>query len=587
VLLAMALLGTAAAFVGASALGNPVLTDVAVTLGVSVGVLVGVAKAQAARTRPPKGPMGDDAEPSPQAPEEEEPPAAPEIPSSRTGSIVRSRPNRALAWLRDWFRDLGELGTIQVATAAAGLLAVFVEVLSDFSPSAPDAWTAGLGVTACLTAAGLAGTAVHYLAGLDPDRLPEAPGLCRGARVVTWILVVGGAAIGLAWLGQVSVLRIVHLVILTAIAAVCYGLLSAKQPPVKTAPMFPVDLDVLSMLGGRTNVFASILDAGERQLGIDLRSTWALTVVRRSVEPLAIGLCLVGWLSTALSVVGAGEQGLVERLGTPVSGPPLEPGLHMHWPWPVDRVFRIPVRRVQMLTVGHEGQEEGGPEDVLWARQHAANEYTLLLGNGRDLITVDAAVQFRIADPRAWRYHSQNPREMLLAIAYRAVMRTTVNRTLAEALSENVVTTTARMRAMVQEEADALGLGVEVLGFTVGGMHPPVPVALDYQAVVSAELRKVTEVINAQAIRNLTVPAAEAASLTNENAARAQGTEALARASGEAWAFLALQAQYRAAPEEYYFRRRLETLDKNLTGHRFTVVDSRFQRDGGVLWLTP
>ncbi len=49
-----------------------------------------------------------------------------------------------------------------------------------------------------------------------------------------------------------------------------------------------------------------------------------------------------------------------------------------------------------MVSVGHEGQEEGGPENVLWAVEHAANEYTLLLGNGRDLITVDAAVQFRI-----------------------------------------------------------------------------------------------------------------------------------------------------------------------------------------------
>ena len=78
------------------------------------------------------------------------------------------------------------------------------------------------------------------------------------------------------------------------------------------------------------------------------------------------------------------------------------------------------------MTVGHEGEEEGGPENVLWARQHAANEYTLLLGNGRDLITVDAAVQFRIADARAWRYHCQNPADALRAIAYRAVMRSTV-----------------------------------------------------------------------------------------------------------------------------------------------------------------
>ena len=43
--------------------------------------------------------------------------------------------------------------------------------------------------------------------------------------------------------------------------------------------------------------------------------------------------------------------------------------------------------------------------------------------------------------------------------------------------SENLKAMTARMQTMVQEDADALGLGVEVLGFTVGGMHPPVPVA--------------------------------------------------------------------------------------------------------------
>ena len=54
------------------------------------------------------------------------------------------------------------------------------------------------------------------------------------------------------------------------------------------------------------------------------------------------------------------------------------------------------------------------------------------------------------------------------------------------------------MREMVQQDADALGLGVEVVGFTVGGMHPPVPVASAYQAVVSAALGKVTAVVNAQ-----------------------------------------------------------------------------------------
>jgi membrane protease subunit HflK len=237
--------------------------------------------------------------------------------------------------------------------------------------------------------------------------------------------------------------------------------------------------------------------------------------------------------------------------------------------------------------VGHEGQEEGGPEDVLWARQHAANEYTLLLGDGRDLITIDAAVQFRITDLRAWRYGSQNPADALKAVAYRAVMRSTVNLTLSQALSQNVVTLTKQMRSMVQKDADALGLGVEVIGFTVGGMHPPVAVASAYQAVGSAELRKVTAVVNAHIYRNLSVPSAQSEVLKNANAARAQAVTALARASGEAWSFRALADAFRTARVEYMFRRRLEALERGLVGRSFTVIDTRFQRDGGELWMSP
>jgi membrane protease subunit HflK len=175
----------------------------------------------------------------------------------------------------------------------------------------------------------------------------------------------------------------------------------------------------------------------------------------------------------------------------------------------------------------------------------------------------------------------------LKAAAYKAVMRNTVNRTLSEALSENVVALTKQMRSEVQSDADALGLGVEVLGFTVGGMHPPVAVATDYQAVVSAELGKVTAVVNAQAFRNQTVPRAEAYVVEAENSAHAQGAQELGAAAGEAWAFRTVESQYRAAPQEYLFRRRLETLEKGLAQRTYTIVDSRFQRDGGELWIVP
>ena len=592
VLLASAFLGTGGALVAGLLLANPVVLDAAVSLGLATGVLIDVLESQIARAKPPKSDAGPPipvpAE-KPEAPAETPASTEPETPASpeadgRKQSLLQ-RVGAAWHWL--WLHNLGTKEIVRIGTATAGFAVIAILLLFHFAPTPMAPLMAGTVAALFLGASGLAATAAHYLAGIDSAWLPEAQSLCRGARVLAWILASAAVSIGIEWAGQNTVLQILHIPVLAINAAVCYSLLRAKPPGNDGRPgIIPLDIGVLSMLGSRANILGSILDAGERQLGIDLRSTWALTIVRRSLEPLVIGLCLLGWLSTCISVVRVQEVGLVERLGVPFEGQPLEPGLHLHWPWPVDQVIRIPVKIVQTLQVGHEGQESEGPENVLWAVEHAPNEYTLLLGNGRDLITVDATVQYLIADARAWRYHCQNPAAALRAIAYRAVMISTVNRTLSEALSENVATLTGQMRARVQKDADALGLGVQVLTFTVGGMHPPVPVAADYEAVVSAQLGSVTAIVNAQAYRNRTVPTAEALVVVSENEARAEGVRALALAAGQAWSFRTLESQYRIAPEEFFFRRRLETLENSLGGLRFTVVDARFQRDGGEIWLT-
>lgn len=576
---------------------DPVLLQTAISLGLASGTLAGVWLAQGNRWRSPSDPevRPGKAETEPAESTDamgngdslvEGGDIAPLLPGNRL-----QRANRYARRIADWASrarqtfaagaavDFG--GGLAAAGGAAILLTVMISGVVLGPP--PPTRLAAVGVALCLAGVGLVSTAVRYLQQIDPHELPEAGALARGGRVLAWVLVLAAASVVVVWADLLNWQRLIFALVAVANTAVCYDM--ALAAPRSAAPH--IDFAITRVCGSRANVLASLLDAAHAQLGIDLRSTWALTVVRSGLEPLAIALILVAWLSTSLTIVDVHEQALIERLGAAVPGQALDPGLHLHFPWPIDRVFRLPVQRVQTLTVGHEGEEEAGPEDVLWARAHAQNEYTLLLGDGRDLITVDAAVQFRVADARAWFYHSQNPGDALRAIAYRAVMRTTVNKTLSEALSENVVATTARMRAMVQQDADALGLGVEVVGFSIGGMHPPTAVAVDYQSVVSAEVAKVTAIVNAQATRNRMVPYTESEALTGANAARAQGADALAKAAGEAWSFLELQSQFRASPAEYLFRRRLEALESGLAGRRFTVVDSRLQRDGGELWITP
>lgn len=392
---------------------------------------------------------------------------------------------------------------------------------------------------------------------------------------------------GLIWLHQSRWERALHFLLLLIILAVCLEWLTARRNRAPPPRVYPLASATLAALGSRANLLASLLDTAERQLGIDLRSTWALTVLRRSLAPMLVGLGLLAWLSTCFTVVDVDSQGLLEHLGVPAATAPLEPGLHLHAPWPLAKVILVPVQQIQEVDVGHPGQEEGGAENVLWAVEHAPNEYNLVLGNGRDLVTIDAGVQYRITDPRAWHYQTQNPEEALRAIANRAVMKATVNHTLVDMIALNNPELRRQLRDAVQHDADELGLGVHILVFNVGAMHPPVPVAAAYEAVVSAELAKTTAVINAQVYRNQTVPAAATAVITAENAARAQGAQDLALAAGQSWSFRTLEAQYRVAPSEYMFRRRLETLESALAGLKFTVIDARYLRDGGELWFTP
>lgn len=435
------------------------------------------------------------------------------------------------------------------------------------------------------------GTSLNLLvavrfARIERESSPYVLGICRGTRIIAWVLALSSLAALLGWLGQLRCVTYIHAILLALNCILWMNLLLSRVPR-SGCGSFPDALGIFTILGSRMNPVASALDAAQIKLGIDLRSTWAISMVRRSAEPLVFIAMALAWVSTSVTVVGLAEQGVVERLGTRVTGGLLNPGIHIHWPWPIDRVSLVPVERVQMLHIGHAGEEEEqGPEDVLWARQHSSSEYTLLLGNGRDLIAIDAVVQFKIVDPLAWRYHNQNPAEAIRASAYRAVMKSTVSRTLTDTLSENVAVLTSQMRSMVQADADSLGLGVRIVAFTIGGMHPPVRVASDYQAVVSAELGKSTAIVGARADAYQTIPEAKAQAVKLTHDAHAEATLALGRARGEAASYAEVARQYSAAPQVYRFRRRIETLERALPGRSYVVIDQRVERDGGAVWLT-
>ncbi|MEM8994697.1 MAG: protease modulator HflK, partial [Acidobacteriota bacterium] len=310
--------------------------------------------------------------------------------------------------------------------------------------------------------------------------------------------------------------------------------------------------------------------------------TWALTFMRRSLAPLAGGLLVVGWLSTSLVVVEASNVGLLERFGK-VDREPLEPGLHLALPWPMHQVIRVPVHRVQTIPIGFSGAREDA--SILWTVQHAEEEYKLLLGDGRDLVTINASLHYRISDPFAYAYTLQNPDETLAILADRILMQRTVGRSLDGVLSENLAALGAELEGAIQAASDERTLGFEIVDLTLTGLHPPVSVASDYQAVVAARVDQTTKVLQAEAYRAREEPRANGEVASLGNGAQAHRVTRLATARGEAIAFEALQASYGASPEVFALVRYLQSVETQLEGKKFHVIDHTIEEDGGAIWL--
>ncbi len=479
------------------------------------------------------------------------------VASLHASAILRQRRGLERLWPLGW--------------GAIACLATLAPPASAVADSSVSMIAIALGATASICA-----MIARYFREVD---LELAPALAVWWRAAAWFTALSGAALVLR--DRVDLDAAIAGLLWGLTAAVGFeGVVRALWTIARRAQVTGPGSWVLTVLFSTADPISSVFVGLHRAIGVDLRHTWALAWVRTAVFPLTLTLGAIGWLATGVSVVEIEEEGVRERLGRPVATG-LTPGLHLHLPWPLEVVRRVDVHRVREITIGYDGTR--ADTSLLWTRQHAAREHALLLGDGRDLVAVNARLQYRPSDAAAWLYTSRNPEDGLTAIAYRALTERTRGATLEGVLSENLADLAVALEDRIRR--DSTPLGIEVVGLTLDGLHPPVAVAERYQAVVAAQVDRETQIIEAAAYRAAAIPQAEAEAVHLVALARAEHAARLADASGEAGAFLAIAVAQRGAPGSFRLRRRLETVEDGLSNKPLVVIDSRFERDGGVLWV--
>jgi Cu+-exporting ATPase len=327
---------------------------------------------------------------------------------------------------------------------------------------------------------------------------------------------------------------------------------------------------------------------------------------------IGLAVALVGavaWGASGFARVEVDEVGVVRRFGKLEAD--LAPGLHLRWPWPIETVTRIRPGEVRIVEVGSRPDPDdrptpaagrlrrpgspfpGGDAGQTWTSPHAGSRRTdesvMITGDG-DLVDVMATVRYRASDPRKYLFGAQDP-EAVIRWATEAVLREVV----AGARFQDLLT--VRRATLEREALDRLrrrlaevapdGLGVELDGLTLHGLHPPEEVVSSYHAVAKAiqERDRVINEAEADALRTRRRAEEEADRVTRRAAAEAHGKLEAAKADRDA--FLAWhRARTELTPEEeaalaaeraerVKAGQNSESVDRDLAARRKQVLDDR------------
>ena len=421
------------------------------------------------------------------------------------------------------------------------------------------------------------------IARLENHRLlrPSASFLLLGAYVCfVAALGIAGVRMGFPNTDSYVARGLVLLLGLMAVETVVTLLLEIYRPRVKGKVARPLyDSRIVGLLAQPENLFTAAAQALDYQFGFKVSETWFFQLLRKSLPVLFLAQLAALLLSTSVVFIEPGEQGVLEQFGRLDSACPiLNPGGHLIWPWPIDKVYRYRTDQVRRFDVGFQPTAESEKSDtILWSVVHT-KEVNFLVGNVQPatvtnnlpgsasgvadndemskvapvgLIDISIPVQFRITNVLDWAYNNADPTNLLQDLATRTVIHYLVGRDLNAVLSHERSQMAQTLKGRIQADATQHHLGVEILFAGVQDIHPPVKVAADYEKVVAAGQDRIADTNNAEADAIQTNALAGALAFANVNQARATRLQTELSAWARADLFTNQIAAYDAAPSVY------------------------------------
>ena len=217
-------------------------------------------------------------------------------------------------------------------------------------------------------------------------------------------------------------------------------------------------------------------------------------------------------------------------------------------------------------TISTEGQNIADPGNGI------------MITSDLNLLDIDFYLEYRVADPVAYLYNSNNPEEILKNIALSSVRSVVADYTVDEAMTTAKGQIQADVKEDMLRELTEHEIGLTVVNITVQDSEPPTDaIKQAFKAVETAKQGADTAKNNALAYQNEQIPSAEANADKIVQNAEAQKASRIAEAEGQVVRFNEMYEQYKLYPYITQKRMFYETMEDVLPGMKVIITDGSTQ----------
>ena len=332
----------------------------------------------------------------------------------------------------------------------------------------------------------------------------------------------------------------------------------------------------VSLIAASRSFKRSLIKTIEFISGVDLSKSEIAAYIVKHIEPVSIIALIVFWLISSVVIVPPEKEAIFYRMGKIHGDQSYKPGLHFKLPWPIEKMELHQPSEVKTLNIGFTPDET--QRNIIWAKSHAKENFSLLVGNGVEIIAVDCQVFYKVNNLYKFITKVQNPESYIESLTYKLLTDQTVSKNFDQIISQNRYALISDLKTNLQQQLDKEDLGVTIVDIVFLAIHPPLEVASVYEDVISAQVDKQTSILkaNSESIKEICMRKAFAEEEVNN--AKAYAKETVANAVGEAVSFESKIIGYNTDPDLEEFRLKLDYTLKMAKSKNLYVIDKSFMR---------